>query len=178
MMDFANIDKLGKQLAFDDGALEEAEHGDTERLALKVRKGYKLTVKERRFVADFLEGKRKFKRGKASVPFYLDAYVLEAYVYRTQFLGDKAGIAKEEIAKQIGETVKNVHNRIHRAEKSQNHGAETHSEIMKFRVALWKSLPKQCAEDFGEPRPGLDGYSMEQIEILKKLPMKKMYQKQ
>lgn len=160
-MDFTRL----KEVAFDDGALEAAEHNNPRRLADKLRDGSALTKEERNFIADRLEGKRKLKTGEMSRVSILDVYVLGDFMRRTEFLGDKKSIAIEDIAAKIGESEKSVRNRIARAQRFKDVGASVYADMIKLYAMHAKSgtIPKE-----NDISPLLDDASPDLIDILRK----------
>lgn len=114
-------------------ALECARSGDLTRLAERIRNGDNLSNDEREFLADFLEGKIRFragtKKGRMQNPTgnpvkrafgsnaILDVEVARAVRWLMNENGDRKVDARRKLANIIGETEKNVENRIERYEK-------------------------------------------------------------
>lgn len=106
-MDFSKLDTA---------TLHKAESGNMKPLIQKLRSGGWITDQERQFIADRLEGKRQLKRGPKSQIQKKDMDVYRAYEWLTEVEKCAIDAAKEIVAEKIGESARNVRNRLERAE--------------------------------------------------------------
>lgn len=100
----------------DTATLQLAKKGDLRRLTEKLRSSRPMRQDERDFIADMLEGKVRFKRGRKEQFPFLDVEVVVAVRWLERVEGWARDAAVVRIAELIGETERNVRHREKRAE--------------------------------------------------------------
>jgi hypothetical protein len=96
--------------------LRKAEEGDLSELLEKLRSDEPLAKCEREFLASYLEGNFKQKRGPKEQLQYLDIEVYEAYCWLI-YRNIKKHAVECELADKISETERSVRNRVDRAKR-------------------------------------------------------------